>query len=239
MKGNSSKRFIQLFLIILIAKSHISASNLLSCEEEGPVYRIDWVSKADLPLPHRNGKAVACGGKIYFMGGYCPETEEVRENSNYEYDPQKDKWTIKADIPVGRSNFAIASFEDRIFVIGGDPVLPNHDLYLADEDKWEVLTPLSLRRQHIDCGRIGNKIYVVGGLIKDMNPPEDSEQKIPTKVTDTVEIYDIEENKWEMGKPLHDACQGVQVAAVDGKLYVIGGCDKEFKAFDTVYEGRF
>ena len=94
--------------------------------QEGFVYRIKWISKADLPLPHRNGKAVACSGKIYYMGGYCPTTEDVRETSNYEYNPQKDNWTVKANVPIGRSNFAIASFEDRIFVIGGDPVLPNN-----------------------------------------------------------------------------------------------------------------
>jgi len=111
----------------------------------------------ELPLPHRNGKAIACSGKIYFMGGYC---EDVRETSNYEFDPQKNEWTIKADVPIGRSNFAVASLEDRIFVIGGDPVLPDNDLYLTGENKWTVLTPLSIPRQHIDCGRIGNKIYV-------------------------------------------------------------------------------
>jgi N-acetylneuraminic acid mutarotase len=223
MKGNSMRKIVLSFVALLISMNHYAASNLHQKDDANPTYQIQWVSKATLPLPHRNGEAIACKGKIYFMGGYCPDTEEVRENSNYEYDSQKDKWTIKADIPVGRSNFAIASFEDRIFVIGGDPVLPNNDLYLPGEDKWEVLAPLTLPRQHIDCGRIGNKIYVVGGLVRDVNPPEDSEQKIPKKVTDTVEIYDIDKNKWEMGKPLHDACQGVQVAAVDGKLYVIGG----------------
>jgi N-acetylneuraminic acid mutarotase len=80
-----------------------------------------------------------------------------------------------------------------------------------------------LPRQHIDCGRIGNKIYVIGGLIEDRDPPEDSKQKIPKVATDTVEIYDIEENKWEKGKSLHEARQGVQVAALGGKLYAIGG----------------
>lgn len=176
-----------------------------------------------MPLPHRNGKAVACGGKIYYMGGYCPETEELREASNYEYDPQMGKWMVKANVPVGRSNFAIASFEGRIFAVGGDPLLPNADLYLTGEDRWEILTPLSIPRQHIDCARIGKKIYVVGGLIKNPDPQEDAEQKIPAIATDTIEVFDIEQNKWEMGIHLQEARQGVQVAAVDRKLYAVGG----------------
>ena len=223
MKRKRFEQFLLSWIIFLIFIHPLSAPHLYCPYQEGPTYRIKWVSKADLPLPHRNGKAVACVGKIYFMGGYCPETEETRETSNYEFDPQKNEWTVKADVPIGRSNFAIASYEDRIFVIGGDPILPNNDLYSAGEDKWKVLTPLTLPRQHIDCGRIGNKIYVVGGLIEDMNPPEDSKQKIPRIATDTIEIYDIEDNKWELGKPMQEARQGVQVAAVDGKLYAIGG----------------
>jgi N-acetylneuraminic acid mutarotase len=233
MKGNDMRKFLlsaAIFLVSinLVSMNHNAAGNLCKENGEGPLYRIEWVSKASLPLPHRNGKAVACGGKIYFMGGYCPETEEVRETSNYRYDPQKNEWTVKADVPIGRSNFAITSFESGIFVIGGDPVLPNNDLYSTSKDKWEVLAPLSLPRQHIDCARIGSKIYVVGGLVRDLNPPEDSEQKIPKIATDTIEIYNIEDNKWEMGKPLRDARQGVQVAATGGKLYVIGGvCSRD------------
>jgi len=133
MRRKISKHCVLSSIIVFIFLGCSSPSN--DNTDESSIYRIEWIAKADLPLPHRNGKAIACGGKIYFMGGYCPETEEVRETSNYEYDPQRDKWTIKADISVGRSNFAIASFEDRIFVIGGDPVLPNNDLYLPDDDK--------------------------------------------------------------------------------------------------------
>jgi len=221
-----------LVAITLVSINHNAAPNLLSENGEEPAYQIEWVSKAALPLPHRNGKAIACRGKIYYMGGYCPETEDARETSNYAYDPQKNEWASKAAVPVGRSNFAIASLEDKIYVIGGDPVLPNNDLYLTGVDKWEVLTPLTIPRQHIDCARIGNDIYVVGGFVKDPNPPEDSKQKIPKIATDSVEIYNIEDNKWKEGKPLREARQGVQVAAVDGKLYAIGGVcsrDKNFR----------
>jgi len=226
-----STRLILLSIIFLISINHTFASNLNHNNKEDSVYRIKWTSKADLPLPHRNGKAVACKNKIYFMGGYCPATEEARETTNYEYNPQKDTWTIKANIPISRSNFAITSFEDRIFVIGGDPVLPNNDLYLMAEDKWEALTPLSIPRQHIDCARIENKIYVVGGLIKEMNPPEDSKQKISIMATDTIEIYNIEENKWAKGTPSPEARHGVQVAAVNGKLYAIGGAYDQKKEY--------
>jgi N-acetylneuraminic acid mutarotase len=167
MKQHSDKVFILSFLAILIVISPIFAPNLFCSDEGGAVCRIEWVKKADLPLPHRNGKALACGGKIFYMGGYCPETEELRETSNYEYDPENDRWTTKAKIPIGRSNFAIVSLGERIFIFGGDPLLPNSDVYFAGEDKWKVLTPLTAGRQHIDGVRIGNKIYVAGGCDKE------------------------------------------------------------------------
>ena len=226
------RKLVLLLAIFLFSMNQYAVSDSNGKNKDGSTYRIEWVRKADLPLPHRNGKAVACGGKIYFMGGYCPETEELRESSNYEYDPETDRWIVKTPIPIGRSNFAMASFEDRIYVSGGDPLLPNNDLYFTGEDRWKVVTPITIPRQHIDCGRIGDKIYVVGGLIKNIDPQEDAEQKIPAIATDTVEIYDFKEDKWEMGKPLQEARHGVQVAAVDGKLYAIGGAydhNKDFK----------
>lgn len=237
MEGIGMRKFmfsaaVFLVSITLASINHNAAPNLFDGNGEGPACQIEWSSKAKLPLPHRNGKAVACRGKIYYMGGYCPETEDPRETSNYAYDPQKNEWTTKAAVPIGRSNFAIASLEDKIYVIGGDPVLPNNDLYLADEDRWEVLNPLAIPRQHIDCARIGNNIYIVGGFVEDPNPPEDSKQKIPKIATDSVEIFNIAGNKWEKGNPLREARQGVQVAAAGGKLYAIGGVcsrDKNFQ----------
>ena len=215
-----------LMIFSLAAHHHRFGSPLQAPPETVSSHQIRWVSKADLPLPHRNGKAVAAGGKIYFMGGYCPATEEEREASNYEYDPQEDRWTSKVRLPLGRSNFALTSWKRKILVIGGDPALPNNDLFLPDENRWEELAPLSVGRQHVDCGRIGNKVYVVGGVIRGPRSQQDSEQQIPRVITPTVEIYDIEDNRWDMGCPLPEARHGVQVAAVAGKLYAIGGASE-------------
>ena len=207
--------------LTILSSAQVTASSRPHDEEA--LCSIKWTSKENLPLPHRNGKAVAAGGKIYFMGGYCPATKEERESSNFEYDPLQDRWTSKARIPVGRSNFALVAFENRIFVTGGDPVLPNHDLYLADENRWEALASLSIPRQHIDGARIGHKIYVVGGVMRNPQAPEDAERQAPRTITPAVEIYDIHENSWSLGLPLPEARHGVQVAAVGGKLYAIGG----------------
>jgi len=163
------------------------------------------------------------------MGGYCPETREERESSNYEYDPRTDRWIAKAKVPIGRSNFALVSFGFKIFVMGGDPALPNNDLYLGDENRWEALAPLSIPRQHIDAARIGHKIYVVGGVIRDPNVPEDAEQQVPITITPTIEIYDIAGNSWALGRPLPEPRHGVQVAAIKGKLYAIGGATEQNK----------
>ncbi len=223
-----SRAFIPPFVLLFIFISTFRATSSQGDPENAGVSPIKWVVKANLPLPHRNGKAVSSGGKIYFMGGYCPATEEQYESSNYEYDPQKDRWTAKAKIPVGRSNFALASLGHSLFVIGGDPFLPNNDLYLADENTWKGLAPLSIPRQQIDCGIIGSKAYVVGGKITDPHAP----------ITPTVEIYDIAENGWFFGRPLPEARHGVQVAVVEGKLYTIGGAHAQRRGgtFSSAFE---
>lgn len=218
-----------IMLFSLAARHHRFGSHFQAPPETISSCRIRWVSKAELPLPHRNGKAVAAGGKIYFMGGYCPATEEEREASNYAYDPQDDYWTAKAQLPRGRSNFALAALGPKIFVIGGDPALPNNDLYLPDGNRWEELAPLSIGRQHVDCGRVGHRIYVVGGVRRDPNAPEEPEQQVPKTITPTIEIYDIDMDRWTLGRPLPEARHGVQVATVDGKLYAIGGASERTK----------
>ncbi len=212
-----SGTFVAPFALLLIFAGVLGAASAPGDPDDAGVCLITWTAKANLPLPHRNGKAVSSGEKIYFMGGYSPATKEPFESSNYEYDPKENRWTAKAGIPVGRSNFAMASLGHKIFVIGGDPFLPNTDLYLTAEDRWEGLAPLSIPRQHVDCGIIGNKIYVVGGTTEDPG----------ARITPTVEIYDIAGNRWTFGPPLPEARHGVQLAVVGGKLYAIGGGHEE------------
>ena len=118
------------------------------------------------------------------MGGYCTETEEVREDSNYEYDPESDMWESLPDLPVPILAPGIAVIKGKIFVIGGSAI-------------------------------------------------ENGAQT----ASDRVYVFDVSKNSWGTSTRLPKGIQFPGVTFIDDRIYVIGGCDKEFKAYAGVYEG--
>jgi N-acetylneuraminic acid mutarotase len=194
---------------------------------------IQWTQKRSLPKAYRNGNAAACHGKVYFMGGYCDSTPERFEKSNYEYDPAADIWTLKADMPTGHSNFAIATIHDKIYAIGGDPFSPQNEVYSPEADSWKTLRPMLTPRQHINCAVVEGKIFVIGGLmnIQSTASPSDWNYK---NISSKNEVYDTSTDSWEEKTPMPTRRHGAFMAAVGGKIYVIGGMGDEKDIWKTL-----
>jgi N-acetylneuraminic acid mutarotase len=76
---------------------------------------------------------------------------------------------------------------------------------------WKTLAPLAggTRQEH-GAARIGTDVYVVGGV---------NAMKLATQV----EKYDTVNNKWSQVAPIPMGMHHPNVAALDGKLYVLGG----------------
>ena len=183
---------------------------------------IEWTQKQSMPFACRNGRAISCSNKIYFMGGYSSSTKKRFAKSVYEYDPEEDTWKQKTDMLTGRSNFALVEFAEKIYAIGGDPFSPKNEMYDPAVDSWVVLKPMLTPRQHVNGVSVNGKIYVIGGLMdvkNDSIPAKWSYKNISSKN----EVYNPVSDSWEelapMPTPRHDA----YIASVDGKIYVIGG----------------
>jgi N-acetylneuraminic acid mutarotase len=73
-------------------------------------------------LTKRSGFAAAApsDGNIYVFGGQTPGTgSEIGLDSVEKYDPILNKWTFEKSLPTGRNGLNAVSFNDRIFVLGG------------------------------------------------------------------------------------------------------------------------
>lgn len=140
-------------------------------------------------------------------------------------------WVTKSSLPEPRSDFAVAKHDETIFLIGGlnatgsiiSSVL-KYDPYLHT---YEEIQPLPEPRFRHGAAVLANEIYVIGGF----NSHESSNAGQPE---DCLLIYNIGSNQWRNG-----ACTEVQhgdtcMAALDGKLYVIGGYGAEYEMLDTV-----
>jgi len=102
--------------------------------------------------------------------------------------------------------------------------------YDPESDTWESLSDLPVPILAPGIAVISGKIFVIGG-----STIENGAQM----ASDKVYVFDVDKNSWGTASPLPKGIQFPGVAFIDDRIYVIGGCDKEFKAFDSVYEGIF
>src|SRR5262245_25693329 len=83
--------------------------------------------------------------------------------------------------------------------------------------EWRPLASMHVPRQECGAARIGDRVYVAGGLIAS-----------PQGATDTVEVYDVTNDRWDFVAPMPIAMDHLGVSAAGGKLYVTGGFSGDF-----------
>jgi N-acetylneuraminic acid mutarotase len=142
------------------------------------------------------------------------------------YDPARDRWTRKADMPTERTLAAIAVVDGIIYVIGGNtPVVGAPwvtsvvEAYDPARDRWIRKADMLTARLGLDACVIDGRIYVFGGA---SGYPE---TVWPT--LSTVEVYDPATDTWTQVSDMPWPRYGHSASLVDGKMYIIGGADPE------------
>jgi len=194
-----------------------------------------WKKAAPFPMPDEELYGTAVNGKMYVIGGW---DEGKAAGINYEYDPATDKWTQKKGMPRSAHHAAIATANGKLYVIGGfvppkDTQIPTGGAWepIADvweydpaADSWKSLAPLPTKRGAAVAVEVGGKIYVIGGAttVADSKDPYFTFFG-PSLVLTTNEVFDPGTNKWGSRRPMSVARNHAYAAAVNGKIYVIGG----------------
>lgn len=194
-----------------------------------------WKKAAPFPMPDEELYGTAVNGKMYVIGGW---DEGKAAGINYEYDPATDKWTQKKGMPRSAHHAAIATANGKLYVIGGfvppkDTQIPTGGAWepIADvwqydpaADSWQSLAPLPTKRGAAVAVEVGGKIYVIGGATTVAGSKDPYFTFFgPSLVLTTNEVFDPATNKWESRKPMSVARNHAYAAAVNGKIYVIGG----------------
>ena len=194
-----------------------------------------WKKGAPFPAPDEELYGVTVNGKLYAIGGW---DGGKAAGNNFEYDPATDKWTKKKSMPRHAHHAALAAANGKIYVIGGF-VMPEQsaiptggawepidDVWEYDPaaDSWKSLAPLPGKRGSAVAVEAGGKIYVIGGA----TTVEGSKDPFftffgPAQVLSTNDVYDPATNKWESRRPMAVPRNHAYGAAVNGKIYVIGG----------------
>ncbi len=163
---------------------------------------------ADMPSPTQVAASAVFGTKIYVFGGGA--TENAATNiKTLEYDVTQDKWTEKSPMSAPRT-FAVAqTIGNKIYVIGGGQLLLVEE-YDPATNTWtncgNGCTNLPKAIERAASAVIDGKIYVLSGVR-----------------TKDCFVYDPKNDSWSQIPQIPTGRWTATAAAVDDKIYVIGG----------------
>ena len=129
-----------------VDNSHQKATDLV---EEYDTKTDTWIPKAKMQRDlHGLGAAFVNSGKIYTIGGQKWKGKGGFQNlaggpthwtmyaTVAEYDPEKNRWEIKEDMPTPRSTLGVSVVDGKVYAIGGW-----EGTCCGDRNKVEVYTP--------------------------------------------------------------------------------------------------
>jgi hypothetical protein len=155
-----------------------------------------WTQKQSMNQARGHLGVIKVNGKIYAIGGcinngtYSPQPITGLAATNEEYNPETDTWTIKTSMPTPRCAFAIATFQSKVYCIGGivgsklddtyhlfttAQTSGVNEVYDPASDVWETKAPLPVGISGTSAHVIGDRIYVIeGNTVWVYNPGTDS-----------------------------------------------------------------
>ena len=80
----------------------------------------EWTKKADMPTERGWLSGSMMLGRLYAIGGWVgvPFIGQPLQTVE-EYDPVRNKWSKKADMPTARANLSCSLVDGKIYAIGG------------------------------------------------------------------------------------------------------------------------
>jgi hypothetical protein len=191
-----------------------------------------WATKASMHVARSDLGVAVVNGKIYAIGGntesgYMPNSEGNDYKAlgwiaaaNEEYNPETDTWTLKTSMPTPRCNFAISTFENKIYCIGGIinwasgliSYTGANEVYDPAVDKWETKTPMPTPAS-ATANVANGKIYVIGG------GSNETLNQVYDPATDTWTTKKGMPAEPKLGGP--NAMPKLISAEVDGKMYIM------------------
>lgn len=137
-----------------------------------------------------------------------------------------------AALPEGRSAHTAQSLGGTVYVVGGHAigkgVLASVLAYDAAARKWVPKADLPTPRCFLASAVVDGKLYAVGGL--------GEKEKGGENPLGTLERYDPAADRWESLPLMPTPRSRLAAAALDGKVYAVGGYDGEDKAIVEIFD---
>jgi len=126
-----------------------------------------WSRAASLPQPRAAFATAVVKGKIYVLGGFRTQDDEVL-NSVLVFDPAANQWSWTTDLPSKRLYPSAGVCEDKIIVFDGlseffTPLRRDAWSYDTRTSKWEPVAGPKFERIGNTAATVGDQIYAIGG----------------------------------------------------------------------------
>jgi len=185
-----------------------------------------WRMEERAPGGPAEGSAAAVGPMIYTFNGSGP----YHLRTVYAFDTRSGEWTAPTKTPVELNHHWAVAYQGDVYLagglVGGEDPTARVWRYEPDANRWSELPPMRQPRGATGAAVIGDKLYVAGGGPNAF--PAGYVESYPT-----LEIYDFETGRWGGGPDMPAGRHHVGTAALDGKLYVLGGRNETDLTLDT------
>ncbi len=128
----------------------------------------EWKVRSEIPYHVYGHAAAALDGKIHVLGGCHTDNWEKPSAVHQVYDPVRDTWQRKADLPLAVAWSMPAVWNGRIYLFGGGYYKPGPGItsspgawvYDPETDKWKPIRNLPEPRMNGFAAAEGRYIYV-------------------------------------------------------------------------------
>ena len=193
----------------------------------------EWRREPDVPaFKDEELRAVAIEGVVY-AGTAVRANEDGTVFSAvgtfYAYQPGAATARRLPSMPVAADHTAIAEWNGDIYVFGGfTRALATNRVwrFSPDTGRWQEMARLPRARGALAGAVIGDRFYAVGGASTAL-------LRYP-RVYRVLDVYDFRSDSWTKAPPMPTARHHLGAAAVDGRLYAVGGRSNRSLAMDAV-----
>jgi N-acetylneuraminic acid mutarotase len=184
----------------------------------------NWKRGTPLPLARGEVAAAVAEGRIYVIGGFTAQGKN--STSVQAFNPPTKSWSQEADLPLPVDHTMAAGYRGRVYVAGGYG--PGRSrlttLFAFTGDGWTRLAAMPEQRAAGGAAIVNGKLYVVGGTTSSTIGTQHG-----LHLAKTMLVYDIATDRWTTRRGPTPR-EHVGVAALGGKIYVVGG---RTAGFDT------
>jgi N-acetylneuraminic acid mutarotase len=186
-----------------------------------------WRMEPETPRTQIEASAVAIGPLIYVTGGSPPGNL----HRVLAFDTRNGRWSEPTSLPTGLNHSQPATHDGKVYLAGGylDGEDPTDNFWEYDPaaDRWTALPPLPRATAAGATVVVGDKLYVASGA------PQTFGASGPIAPYPQLQVYDFESGEWSLGADVPSPRHHVGGAALDGKLYVVGGRGEEDHSLAT------